>query len=164
MKQSVNLSRRSLLRGRVPTSPLPIRPPGALAESEFTDKCTTCDECVTACPENIIVRGSGGYPEINFRQGECTFCMRCVDVCADGALSESVQPVWQLELKVLDSCLAKRQVICQTCADVCASEAIRFTPRLGSVATPQINHESCTGCGACIAACPENSLRAHTYG
>ena len=164
MEQSVNLSRRSLLRGRSPTSPLPIRPPGALAEPDFTAKCTTCDECVTACPENIILRGSGGYPEVDFRQGECTFCMRCVDVCADGALSETVQPVWRLEVRVLDSCLAKRQVVCQTCADVCEVEAIRFVPRLGSVATPQIDNDTCTGCGACIAACPENSLEAQTHG
>ena len=164
MEQSVNLSRRSLLRGRTPTTPPPIRPPGALTEAEFTAKCTTCDECVTACPEGIIFRGSGGYPEVDFRQGECTFCMRCIDVCADGALSERTQPPWQLELRVLDSCLARRQVVCQTCADVCEAGAIRFSPQIGSVATPRIDKDSCTGCGACIAACPEDALEAIAHG
>lgn len=164
MEQSVNLSRRSLLRGRAPTTPPPVRPPGALTEAEFTAKCTTCDECVTACPESIVFRGSGGYPEVDFRQGECTFCMRCVDVCADGALSEMTQPPWQLELRVLDSCLARRQVVCQTCADVCEAGAIRFSPQIGSVATPRVDQDTCTGCGACIAACPENALEAIAHG
>jgi ferredoxin-type protein NapF len=164
VEQSVNLSRRGLLRGRAPTRLPPIRPPGALAEPDFTGKCTTCDECVTACPEGIIFRGSGGYPEVDFRRGECTFCMRCVEVCADEALSEATQPLWRLELRVLDSCLAERQVVCQSCADVCEAEAIRFAPQLGSVATPQIDHDICTGCGACIAACPENALQAQTHG
>jgi len=164
VEQSVNLSRRNLLRGRVSTTPPPIRPPGALAEPEFTSKCTTCDECVTACPEGIIFRGSGGYPEVDFRRGECTFCMRCVDVCADEALSASTQPLWQLELRVLDNCLARGQVVCQACADVCEAEAIRFAPKLGSVATPRIDKDSCTGCGACIAACPEDALEAIAHG
>lgn len=146
------------MRGRAPAAPLPIRPPGALPEPKFQSQCTTCDECVTACPEAIIVRGSGGFPEVDFRRGECTFCMRCVDVCADGALSRTTEPVWQLEVRVLDKCLARRQVICQTCADVCDTEAIRFHPQLGTVATPRISHDVCTGCGACIAACPENAL------
>jgi len=90
--------------------------------------------------------------------------MRCVDVCADGALSETKRPLWRLELRVLDRCLARRQVVCQTCADVCEAEAIRFVPQLGSVATPQIDDDTCTGCGACIAACPENALEAIAHG
>ena len=28
-----------------------LRPPGALPEKEFFEKCTKCDECIAVCPE-----------------------------------------------------------------------------------------------------------------
>ncbi|MBP1773199.1 MAG: hypothetical protein H6P99_2362, partial [Holophagaceae bacterium] len=33
-----------------------LRPPGALEELEFLTKCTRCDKCVRACPENAILK------------------------------------------------------------------------------------------------------------
>jgi ferredoxin-type protein NapF len=164
MRQAVNLSRRNLLRGRPDVATLPLRPPGAIPESLFTNKCTSCGECIAECPQGIVFEGSGGYPEVDFRQGECTFCMRCIEVCPEDALLQSVQPPWRLELRLEDSCLAKRQVVCQTCGDACEAEAIRFRPQLGSVAVPRIDQDSCTGCGACIAACPQNALKAVAHG
>lgn len=160
MAQAVNISRRNLLTGRAPDLPPPIRPPGALADALFADTCTACGECFTACPENIIVSGSGGYPEIDFRRGECTFCDSCIDVCPEGALSHQVEPALRIQLQVGKNCLARRQVVCQTCGDACEADAIQFSPRLGVVAVPQIIQESCTACGACVAACPENAMKA----
>ena len=164
MDQAVNLSRRNLLRGRSAPATLPLRPPGAIPESLFTDKCTSCGECISVCPQEIVFKGSGGYPEINFRKGECTFCVRCIDICPEDVLLHAIQPPWRLELRLENSCLAKRQVVCQTCGDACEVEAVRFRPRRGSVAVPHIDQEVCTGCGACIAACPENALRAVAHG
>ena len=164
MDQAVNLSRRNLLRGRSASVALPLRPPGAIPESLFTDKCTSCGECIAVCPQKIVFKGSGGFPEVNFRQGECTFCVRCIDVCAENVLSHAIQPPWRLELRLENSCLAKRQVVCQTCGDACEAEAVHFRPRPGSVAIPHIDQNVCTGCGACIAACPENALKAVAHG
>lgn len=160
MTQAVNISRRNLLRGTLPDLPPPIRPPGALAEALFADACTACGDCVATCPENIIVSGSGGYPEIDFRRGECTFCDSCIEVCAEEALSHQVEPALRIQLQVGETCLARRQVVCQTCGDACEADAIRFSPQIGVVAIPQIDPAICTACGACVAACPENSLRA----
>jgi len=163
VERLVNLSRRNLLRGK--TAALPLRPPGAIKEALFPDACSSCGDCVTACPQGIILRGSGGYPEIDFRQGECTFCERCIDVCSEGALGHPTDtPPWRAQLRVGGHCLAQRQIVCQTCADSCEVEAIDFRPTLGSVAVPEIDQDRCTGCGACIAACPEHALQAVAHG
>jgi ferredoxin-type protein NapF len=130
-----------------------------LANDSFTEACTACGECVTACPENIIVNGSGGYPEIDFRQGACTFCNACIDTCADGALSHQAETALQIQLHVGENCLARRQVVCQTCGDACEANAIRFVPRIGVVAVPEIDQQNCTSCGACVAACPEYAMQ-----
>jgi ferredoxin-type protein NapF len=164
MNQAINLSRRNLIRGCVDTATLPLRPPGAIPEALFADQCTSCGECIAVCPQHIIINGSAGYPEVDFRQGECTFCSQCIDSCAENALSHEIQPPWRLELRLADSCLAKRQVVCQTCGDACEAEAIRFRPQAGTVAIPQIDQDVCTGCGACIAACPQDSLKAVAHG
>lgn len=164
MVQAINLSRRNLFRGRADSATLPLRPPGAIKEALFADRCTTCGECIAACPEHIIVKGSAGYPEVDFRQGECTFCSRCIEICAEDALVHEVQPPWQLVIQLTDSCLAKRQVVCQTCGDTCEAEAIRFLPLPGLVAIPVIDQDVCTGCGACIAACPHDALKAVSCG
>ncbi len=162
MNHSIDNTRRNLLRGLPSTTGSPIRPPGAICEPEFTDGCTACDRCISACPEGIIISGSGGFPEIDFHRGECTFCCECVSACTESVLSREVQPLWQLHLRVEDRCLAKRSVICQTCADVCDQQAIRFRPRINSLSMPEINYQNCIGCGACVSACPEDALLLET--
>jgi len=157
MPDNVDFSKRNLLRGR-PLGDSALRPPWAIAEGGFAKTCTTCDDCIKACEEQIIVRGSGGYPEVDFNRGACTFCGECVDACDTAALSRDNQAPWQLQLSISDRCLARRQVVCQTCGDICDERAIRFRPALGKVAQPAVNDDLCTGCGACIAACPEQAL------
>ena len=142
------------------SAPPPLRPPGAIAEDQFTDGCTACGECIEVCPQTIVVRGSGGFPEIDFTRAECTFCGDCIAVCPEGVLRPGVEPPWTVTIRVLDTCLARRQVVCQSCGDVCDAGAIGFRPRLGEVAVPGIDADSCIGCGACVAACPEHALEA----
>ena len=158
MTRTIDNSRRNLLRGVALSTAVPVRPPGAINEADFINGCTACGDCTTACPEGIIIGGSAGYPEIDFRRGECTFCTECATACPESVLDASIQPPWQLQLRARDKCLAKNRVICQTCSDVCDQRAIRFPPRLGAVAEPEIQYQDCNGCGACVAACPEDAL------
>ena len=158
MSDPVNLGRRNLLKGSSVSACPPPRPPWSIDEAAFTDQCTTCGDCLRACPENIIINGSGGFPEIDFRRGECTFCGACADACPESLFDREMDPPWQLKLSVGERCLATRRVICQTCGDVCDQQAIRFPPRLGEVAVPVIQPLDCNGCGACVSACPENAL------
>lgn len=59
---------------------------------------------------------------------------------------------------IADTCLARQFVHCQSCADACPEQAIRFTPRLGGPPLPAIDAARCTACGECVAACPVDAL------
>ena len=161
MSHGINTARRNLFRGLPLSAPAPVRPPGALSEAQFVDACTRCEDCLNQCPQGIITKGQGGLPEIDFSSNECTFCNLCIEVCDSGALSDTTTPPWTLELTLSDDCLAVKQVVCQSCRDECDQLAITFVPQLGRVATPRIDQDACTGCGACVAPCPSNALSLH---
>ncbi len=154
------VSRAQFLRGDLQGRNRSIRPPWALVEDAFIDACSRCDQCLDACPEKIIRKGRGGFPEIDFSQGECTFCAACVDRCPDKALLKgaSSDMPWQLSAHVDDQCLALQGVVCMTCKEQCDARAIAMLHRPGAVAIPHINNELCTGCGACYQPCPSHSI------
>ena len=142
---------------------LPQRPPWALSESLFTDKCTRCNECISVCEEEIITKADGGFPELDFNRGECTFCEACLDVCEPAALfKQSENKAFYFDIKIDDSCLAKLKTHCQSCKDVCDTRAITMPwPKdvsFGAIQTPEIHIGDCTSCGACISTCPSDSI------
>jgi len=150
----VDASRRGFFRGR-PRKSSEIRPPWALAEPEFIERCTRCSNCVSACPEQIIVSGDGDFPTIDFARGECTFCGDCVSACKPLALvRREGQAPWTYKATIAPACLPYKGVECRVCGDFCDVRAIRFPPRLGGSPVPELDLEACTGCGACVAPCP----------
>ena len=152
-------SRRDFLRGRRTSTPPPQRPPWALAEADFTAGCSRCGDCLGVCPTGILVKGEGGFPAVDFSRGECTFCGECVAACMPGALSRvGGQAPWALRVCIGEACLAQRGVECRICGEACGASAIRFRPRAGGVALPQLDETACTGCGACIAPCPGQAI------
>lgn len=162
---SVSLSRRSLLRGRLRSVVPGLRPPWAPGEADFLARCTRCGECMPACPTVVIVPGDGGYPVVDFSRGECTFCGACADRCAPSALLRSATRVpWALKAAVGETCLAHRGVECRVCGECCEQSAIRFRPRLGGVALPELDAAACNGCGACVAPCPVRAIAMENEG
>ena len=154
----VDASRRGFLRGR-PRPRVEIRPPWALHESDFIDRCTRCGDCLSACPQNIVVNGDGGYPTVDFSQRECTFCGDCAAACRPLALVRGDRlSAWAYKAQINASCLAQRGVECRVCGDFCDVRAIRFVPRIGSTPLPAIDMDACTGCGACVAPCPTTAI------
>ena len=155
-------SRRAFLRGKSPQQiSHALRPPWAVVEAEFTRQCSRCDDCIEQCPQHILQRGDGGFPEINFQRGECTFCGRCTEVCqADAFMAKphSPQNAWNLAVDILPSCLSLNAVVCRSCGDCCETRAIRFRLQTGAVAIPEIDASKCTGCGACLFTCPVNAV------
>ncbi len=149
-------ARRAFLRGR-PVPPALPRPPGALPEAEFLERCLRCSDCVSACPEQVIGRGDGGFPILDARRGECTFCGDCASACQRGALSIAALADWPWRVALGAGCLSAAEVVCQGCRDACGERAISFAQR--GTGAPLIDLERCTGCGACVAACPTASLR-----
>ncbi|MGL4604368.1 MAG: ferredoxin-type protein NapF [Iodobacter sp.] len=150
-------SRRNLLFGRRPQTPAAPRPPWAVVD--FFARCTRCGDCATVCPTQIIKKGDGGFPVVDFTHNECTFCGDCVKSCVSGALVVSEAPPWSIYAQITDSCLAARGVECRVCGEVCDEQAIRFQLAIGKVASPVVNSEQCSGCGACVAPCPSQSIR-----
>ena len=76
-------------------SPDMIRPPGSVAEPEFLEKCIKCDQCINACPTNVLQPATlkeGGFealwtPVMNFNIKHCQLkCNLCSEVCPTGAI------------------------------------------------------------------------------
>ncbi len=73
-----------------------IRPPGALAEDEFLNRCIKCGQCMRVCPSNVIQPGGieHGFenlwtPVLNNRVGAsgCQYsCVACGQVCPTSAI------------------------------------------------------------------------------
>ena len=121
----VDLSRRAFFRGR-PRPRVEKRPPWALAEGAFIDHCTRCNDCIKACPTHILVVGDGGYPTVDFREGECTFCGDCVTACQPKALLRTEdQQAWPYTASIGEDCLPRQGVECRVCGDFCDARAIR---------------------------------------
>jgi ferredoxin-type protein NapF len=159
---SANLSRRQFLRGDVASRRPAVRPPWALAEDEFLNRCDRCGKCQAACETGILIKGDGGYPQPDFFLGECNFCGACAAACPTGALNRGAARPWTLHAGISDSCLAHRGITCQVCADQCPQRAIRFPPRLGPAAVPILVLAACNGCGACVAPCPVRAVHMTT--
>lgn len=155
----MNLSRRALLRGRFKPSAPVVRPPWSLAEAVFIDACTGCGACIEACPENIIVKGRGGFPEVDFGDSGCTFCRACVEACPEPVFADpAATPPWTHKAKIGSRCLGYQEVFCQSCRDACEVSAIRFAWTARRTPIPAVDAETCTGCGFCAAVCPVRAV------
>jgi ferredoxin-type protein NapF len=155
------INRRQFLRGDFSKKPEAIRPPWAIAEFDFVNTCTRCNECVEKCPENIIVKAEDGFPTINFDLGGCSFCQECVAACDAKALSiiSAGYSPWDLKADISNDCISLHGVMCRSCVDSCDEDAITFQYRVGGVSQPELNQKSCTGCGFCVVTCPVDSIK-----
>ncbi|MGL4859898.1 MAG: 4Fe-4S binding protein [Enterobacteriaceae bacterium] len=152
------MSRRELLRhlvnkarDSVPSLPSPIRPPGAIEETLFNALCTGCGECATACPEQAITLYEQ-RPEMDFPHHYCNRCHNCAAACPKGLLQATgtIQAHPQLQGECQN-----RYLYCDSCAEFCARQAIRW--QAGQA--PVIENALCDGCGECAFRCPVNALK-----
>lgn len=173
MEKLANPARRRLFKGRVQQEQT-LRLPWVISESVFTEQCTQCQNCISACETNIITRDSQGFPKIDFSKGECTFCHKCIESCNEPLFSlpstaqspielNERQKPWPVALDISPKCLAKSDIYCQSCRDECESEAIKFSfvveGVVSSIPKPIVNLIDCTQCGACISSCPQDAIK-----
>ncbi len=161
MEPLQNPARRRLFRGKISHKP-ELRLPWIKDEQTFTEQCTQCQDCLSVCETQIIVRDDLGFPKVDFSRGECTDCKKCIEVCEQPLFKTptqiaSEQP-WPIEFEIAKSCLALNQVYCQSCRDVCETSAIKFSFNHSSIPSPTLNTNDCTQCGACVQVCPQDAI------
>jgi MauM/NapG family ferredoxin protein len=158
-------------------NPKLIRPPGALEEDEFLERCIQCGACMKACPTNVLQpalseAGLEGVwsPVMIPKLGYCEYkCNLCGQVCPTGAIQPlelAEKQKFKMGLASFDTtrCLPyayDRQ--CIVCEEHCPipTKAIYFhqteiVRRDGSkmiVKQPRVDAELCTGCGICETKC-----------
>jgi ferredoxin-type protein NapG len=143
-----------------------LRPPGALPEAEFLDKCARCFKCGNACP-NSCIRFHGVdaglemafTPYIKPRDRGCILCGECAKVCPTGALEPFAadRDGWLADVDMgtarlnKSMCFSYNDRTCGACYQACplAGEAIR----IGVFEKPLLDPEKCVGCGLCEQAC-----------
>jgi len=155
--------------------PAAIRPPGALAEADFSGACIRCGLCVRDCPYNILHLATPeepmatGTPYFVARQLPCEMCedIPCVRACPTGALDHKLTDIGKarMGLAVLvdhETCLNFLGLRCDICYRVCPliDKAITLdaqsNARTGkhTLFIPVVHSDACTGCGKCEKACP----------
>jgi len=158
--------------------PYLVRPPGALPENEFLNRCVRCGECMKVCIGNalqptFLSAGLEGMfsPRLQSRTGYCEYnCTLCGQVCPTGALTEltlAQKHITKIGNIFFDKnrCLPYAKGIpCIVCEEHCPTpdKAIQFREAhvLNSkeekvlVKQPYVIDERCIGCGICETKCP----------
>jgi len=168
----VDVTRRGFLTGAVLTSegreqidrqvrPAGVEPPWIAGHCSI-EACRDCDgPCVAACEADIVRRHPDGHafdgvPWLDFSAGACTWCGACAEACPIDSVTVESEQQPRLGCAVLDTdgCFAWQSVVCVSCRFACPERAIGAD----ALSRPTIVAEACTGCGACVAVCPQHSI------
>ncbi len=148
--------------------PNPITPPGSVGIDYFTDSCTACQLCISACPTHVLQPSFLEYgflgmmvPRMDNKIGFCDYeCTICSEVCPTNA----IQPIDKEKKKLIqigkakfikDNCVVQTQgTACGACSEHCPTKAVVMVPYKDNLKIPEVNEKICIGCGACEFACP----------
>jgi MauM/NapG family ferredoxin protein len=143
----------------------PIYPPGAV--SNFKAKCTSCGDCVEACPEDALQALPGGadaklLPVLTPARAACIMCedTPCISACDDGALllpEDGTFPAMGTAVIDHSTCLAYNGSTCYACYDACPLKRQAISLR---ATRPEMDESVCTGCGLCEHACVTDAPKA----
>ncbi|NQY92831.1 MAG: ferredoxin-type protein NapF [Campylobacteraceae bacterium] len=138
------------------TQEIQLRPPYYKNESDFINKCQTCNnECASICETNIIFIQEDNTPKLDFTNSGCTYCDLCAKACPNDVLALEYKKNIDVTLSINPlECLSWNQTMCFSCKDPCLDEAIDFI----ALFSPKIN-DDCTSCGFCIKVCPTNAIK-----
>ncbi|MCJ7820149.1 MAG: 4Fe-4S dicluster domain-containing protein [Bacteroidales bacterium] len=152
----------------------PVSPPGSTGIEKFTDRCTACSLCVSACPTKVLQPSVSEYgfagimqPRMDYNSGFCNFeCTLCTEICPTGAIMPLVLEAKKLTrigkaVFIKDNCIVNTEkTACGACSEHCPTKACAMVPFEGSLVIPEVIDDICIGCGACEHACPTRPYRA----
>jgi len=172
------LLRTHPLAGAENNNPDLIRPPGALAENDFLEKCIRCGECMKICPTNVLQpamleAGLEGLwsPVVKMNLGYCEYkCTMCTQICP----TEAIKPLRLEEkqkIKIGMAHVDRNRCLpwafdrsCVVCQEHCPLpekaiwlEEVTVVNARGTevaVKRPHVNADLCIGCGICQDKCP----------
>ena len=131
-----------------------LRPPGAVEERLFLERCTKCHDCVKACPPHAIVaHPNDGTPVLYADQSPCLLCedFPCVTACgADALVPVEDRSRVHMGLATVSHRLCTAGQGCHACVSKCPTDALAMdfeSLRLSVVS------EACVGCGMCEMIC-----------
>ena len=150
---------------KIPNRKTPLKPAGSLSLKNFSNHCTTCQLCVSECP-NQVLRPSKSIetllqPEMGFELGYCRpECTRCSEVCPAGAIIK-ISPIEKSSIRighaiwVRENCLTPQGEKCGLCARNCPAGAIlMIDDSISGYKIPSVIESRCIGCGKCENLCP----------
>jgi ferredoxin-type protein NapG len=131
-----------------------LRPPGAVQEEQFLERCTKCGDCIDACPhdaiEQLVIQETPGiYP------GE-TPCQLCEDFpCIHACEAEALMPLNHVHEVRMGVAKVSRNMCtvgngCNACVSKCPTGAITMDFGAFLIA---VDAGLCVGCGMCQYVC-----------
>ncbi len=135
-------------------------PPGAITDSKFENLCTGCEDCINACPYNVLfpVMSPKYKKNIPYLDPNVKACMLCKDwPCIDSCEVKALMPLKKKNPNIgkakgfFQYCVNSKinEQVCSACKDSCpVKSAVKF-----HINQP-IFQKNCVGCGICVQACP----------
>jgi ferredoxin len=168
------LAARGLNARKAKIDPRLIRPPGALPENDFTDRCVRCGACMAVCLTKTLqptLSGAGWEgifaPRLVPRIGECDeFCNRCGQSCPTQAIRAMPLDV-KRTAKLGAARVAKERCLawsgnkhCLVCQEFCPYLAIKTAKNENGTDSPVVVDAYCRGCGMCERHCRSDPIAA----
>jgi ferredoxin-type protein NapG len=131
-----------------------LRPPGAVGEADFVERCTKCGDCLKACPyHSIAAHPADGLPIIFADAAPCRLCddLPCIAACE----TEALLPVAgrddiRMGLAVISTEACTADQGCHACVSQCPTTALTMDFDRMAVT---VQAARCVGCGLCEYTC-----------